>query len=139
MFFLLLWYQRFIKNRIKSTGLPVQILGQTYLDAATRIVLLKVGPKVLVLAKSANFCNTLDIIDDLQEVNLLSLSSETTEKDKDFRSLLNDMQEKDLRRGQPASGQQKQQEQQKPPEQQSIRGEVERLKQQLKDFGQKKE
>lgn len=92
--FLVYWYQRHIKGKLHSSGVPVSILGQTYLDGSTRIVLLKVGTKILILAKSSQFCNTLDVITDQDEVNLLTLSSGADLKDNDFKNVLNDLQKK---------------------------------------------
>lgn len=73
--FLVYWYLKHIRRRVESDKVPISVLGQTFLDATTRIILLKVGAKIIVLAKSPQFCTSLDVISDPEEVNLLTLSS----------------------------------------------------------------
>ncbi len=89
--FTLLWaWRRYNRSRLQQSGLPIAVLGQTWLDAGTRIILLKVGAKVLVLAKASGFCSTLDVITDSEEVNLLTLRSGVGENDEGFRRILAD-------------------------------------------------
>jgi flagellar biogenesis protein FliO len=86
--FLYLWYQKQIKGRLKTNhGLPIETLGQTWLDGQTKVVILRVGSKVLVLAKSSSFCTTLDTITDPEEINLLTLGSGAMGQE-DFTKLL---------------------------------------------------
>jgi len=73
--FLVWWYQKNMKKKLQGAGISVSVLGQTWIDGSTRIILLKVGPKIITLAKSNQFCTTLDIISDPEEVNFLTLSS----------------------------------------------------------------
>ena len=82
--FLYFWYQRFLRGKMSSHGVDIQVLGQTFLDGQTKIVLLKVGAKVIVMAKSANFCTTLDIITEPEEINLLTLGSSAAASGEDF-------------------------------------------------------
>jgi flagellar biogenesis protein FliO len=86
--FLILWYQKQLKGRLRANqGLPIETLGQTWLDGQTKIIILRIGSKVLILAKSPSFCTTLDTITDPEEVNLLTLGSGTAGKE-DFSKLL---------------------------------------------------
>lgn len=89
--FLLWWWNRFIRNRMRGSGIPVSVLGQTYLDGSTRIIILKVGAKVLVLAKSQHFCSTLDVITDQNEVNMMTLGAGVDQSDSGFRRVMNEM------------------------------------------------
>ena len=90
--FLYFWYQRFLRGKMQAHGIDIQILGQTFLDGQTKIVLLKVGPKVIVVAKSPNFCTTLDVITEPDEINLLTLGSSAAATGEDFSKVLNDFQ-----------------------------------------------
>jgi len=73
--FLVWWYQKAMKKKLHGAGVSVSVLGQTWIDGSTRVILLKVGPKIITLAKSNQFCTPLDIISDPEEVNFLTLSS----------------------------------------------------------------
>jgi len=92
LIFLYFWYQRFLRGKMQAHGIDIQILGQTFLDGQTKIVLLKVGPKVIVVAKSPNFCTTLDVITEPDEINLLTLGSSAAATGEDFSKVLNDFQ-----------------------------------------------
>jgi len=80
--FLIFWYQKHMKQKLQGAGVSVTVLGQTWIDGSTRIILLKVGPKIITLAKSNNFCNAIDVISDPEEVNILTLSSNLPQNDK---------------------------------------------------------
>jgi len=87
MAFLWVWYRKQIKGKIiPNARLPVQVLSQTWLDGQAKIITMRVGPKILVIAKSAQFCTTLDVISDPEEVNLITLGEgQATE---DFQKVL---------------------------------------------------
>lgn len=87
-------FQSFIRRRMQNSKLPVSIIGQTHLDPATRIIFLKVSNKVLVVAKSAQFCNTLDIITDPDEINMITLGSGIDHDDEGFKRVMSDIRSK---------------------------------------------
>lgn len=114
--FLWLWFQKQVKGKVKANPrLPMQVVGQTWLDGQTKIVVLRVGAKVLVLAKSAQFCSTLDVITDPEEVNLITLGGDGGGED--FRKVMRDMED----------GEQKRQ----IPDAEGIQSELDTLKKQL--------
>lgn len=122
LIFLYLWYQKFLRGKMQSHGIDIQVLGQTFLDGQTKIVLLKVGQKVIIMAKSPNFCNTLDIITDPEEINLLTLGSSAAANGEDFSNVLNDMQ----RTARPSA--------KSIPHEQEMRSELDQLKKQLGQY-----
>lgn len=90
--FLLYWYQKHMKQKLNSAGVPISVIGQQFIDGNTRIMLVKVGPKVITLAKSNQFCTPIDIITDPDEVNFLTLSSGISAEGSNFkRTLKNEM------------------------------------------------
>ncbi|MBF0198916.1 MAG: flagellar biosynthetic protein FliO [Planctomycetes bacterium] len=91
LLFIIYWYQTQVKKKFNAAAVPVSVLGQSYLDGSTRIVLLKVGAKVLVLAKSNHFCTTLETITDPNEVNMLTLGSGSEGSNEEFQKVLKDM------------------------------------------------
>jgi len=122
LMFLYFWYQKFLRGKMQTHGVDIQILGQTFLDGQTKIVLLKVGAKVIVMAKSPNFCTTLDIITEPEQINLLTLGSSAAATGEDFSSVLNDLQ------SQPGA---KASSNRKIPNEREMRTELDQLKQQL--------
>ena len=126
--FLVLWYQKQLKGKLRANqGLPIETLGQTWLDGQTKIIILRIGSKVLILAKSPSFCTTLDTITDPEEVNLLTLGSGTAGKE-DFSKLLTQI------KNQAGLGKKSRE----IPHESEIRSELDQLKQQLGSIGSSK-
>jgi flagellar biogenesis protein FliO len=129
--FLIIWYKKQIKGKLKpNRGLPIQTLGQTWLDGQTRVIVLRIGGKVLILAKSTQFCTTLDVISDPDEVNRLTLGSGALDGDEDFSEVLKEMNKKttkELSKNVSDS-----------PTEDQIRSDLEELKRQLGGLGSKK-
>ena len=129
--FLFIWYKKQIKGKLKANrGLPIQTLGQTWLDGQTRVIVLRIGGKVLILAKSTQFCTTLDVITDPDEVNRLTLGSGDLQGDEDFSAVLKEMNHKSPK-DQPAPPS-------TTPTEEHIRSDLEELKRQLGNMGSKK-
>jgi len=85
--FLWVWYRKQIRGKIQPNArLPMQVLGQTWLDGQSKILTLRVGSKILIVAKSAQYCTTLDVITDPDEVNLITLGG--GQDDDDFQKIL---------------------------------------------------
>lgn len=119
LIFLYLWYQKQLKGRSQGPrGLPIETLGQTWLDGQTKIIVVRVGSKVLIMAKSNHFCTTLDTITDPEEINLLTLGAGATGTE-DFSSLLKQM----TKRGKKSTD--------NIPHEAEIRSELHQLKEQL--------
>ena len=132
--FLIVWYKKQIKGKLKTNrGLPIQILGQTWLDGQTRVIVLRMGSKVLILAKSTQFCTTLDIITDPTEVNRLILGSGDFQGDEDFSAVLTEMNKKGSKELPPEEATAPE-----PPTEEQIRSDLEELKRQLGSLGSKK-
>ena len=85
--FLIWWYQKHMKRKLTGAGISVSVLGQTWIDGSTRVILLKVGPKIITIAKSNQFCTPLDIISDPEEVNFLTLSSSIPQDQSEFKNV----------------------------------------------------
>lgn len=93
--FMILWYKKQISGKIKpNKGLSVDILGQTWLDGQTKLLFVKLGNKVIVLAKSQQFCNNIDTITDPEQIKLLTLGAGAAESGEDFGKILEQMQPK---------------------------------------------
>lgn len=91
--FLAYWYRRHMRGGMRSAeghDIPVSIVGQTMIDATTKILLIRVGNKILVTAKSNQFCTTLDVISDPHEINLLTLRAGAEDED-EFKRLMRDI------------------------------------------------
>ena len=132
--FLIVWYKKQIKGKLKNNrGLPIQILGQTWLDGQTRVIVLRMGSKVLILAKSTQFCTTLDIITDPTEVNRLILGSGDLQGDEDFSAVLTEMNKKGSKELPPEAPVASEH-----PTEEQIRSDLEELKRQLGSMGSKK-
>lgn len=85
--FLWVWYRKQIRGKIQPNArLPMQVLGQTWLDGQSKILTLRVGSKILIIAKSAQYCTTLDVISDPAEVNLITLGG--GQRDDEFEEVL---------------------------------------------------
>ncbi len=125
--FCLWWWKRTLSKGLANAGLPIVVLGQSHLDATTRILLLKVGQKVLVVAKSASFCSTLDVISDSDEVKLLTLGAGTDDRDEGFHKLMGDMKTKHSKDSAKTLSQSNK-------EEKGIRQELEDLKSQLQNL-----
>lgn len=85
--FLWVWYRKQLRGKIQPNArLPMQVLGQTWLDGQSKILTLRVGSKILIVAKSSQYCTTLDVITDPDEVNLITLGGGQGEED--FQKIL---------------------------------------------------
>jgi hypothetical protein len=97
-------------------------------------MLVKLGGKVIVLAKSQQFCSAIDTITDPEQIKLLTLGAGAAESGEDFGAILKEIQPKSAQ----AKGSQEKRGTQtfedKPSEAQ-IKSELDRLKRELGHMG----
>jgi hypothetical protein len=80
----------------------------------------KLGSKVVVLAKSQQFCNTIDTITEPEQIKLLTLGAGAAESGEDFSKILEQVQPKTPTRT---------------PNEEQIKKELEQLKKELGHLG----